>query len=248
MTSKMPRYVFLDAAFLRYCLDASFTVFVTRYGQQPISLGHAVVLLDNMFGYIQQSDIRFDTRFLTVGVDPQMTVERDAQIGFRQVRHIRPAQTRKGAEDEQVADQRVTRLLERPVDQEPNFFFGQKTPFGLLFGDAVRKKRIALQQAVIDGHVDNLTKRHHIRPDRVVAMVLFHFEEQLEVRDKCRGQLFQRDVADLVPLLDELREVFVNDAVFPIAAQAFEFAYLLLVILVMLTEYGEQRLIVHAQT
>ena len=87
-----------------------------------------------------------------------------------------------------------------------------------------------------------------IRPDRVIAVVLFHFEEQLEVGDECRGKLFERDVVDLVSLFDELREVFVNDAVFPIAAQTFEFADLRLVILVMLTEYGEQRLVIHAQS
>ena len=79
-------------------------------------------------------------------------------------------------------------------------------------------------------------------------MILFHSQEQLEVRDKCRRKFFKRNVADLVPLFDELREVFVNDAVFPIAAQAFEFADLLLVILVMLAEYGEQCLVVHTQT
>ena len=66
-----------------------------------------------------------------------------------------------------------------------------------------------------------------IRPDRVIAVVLFHFEEQLEVGDECRSKLFQRNTTGLVPLFDELREVFVNDAVFPIAAQAFEFADLL---------------------
>ena len=69
-------------------------------------------------------------------------------------------------------------------------------------------------------------------------MVLFHPQEQLEVGDESRSKLFERNVADLIPLFDELREVFVNDAVFPIAAQAFEFADLLLVILVMLAEYG----------
>lgn len=73
-----------------------------------------------------------------------------------------------------------------------------------------------------------------IRPDRVIAVVLFHFEEQLEVGDECRSKLFQRNIAGLVPLFDELREVFVNDAVFPIAAQTFEFTDL--------------RLVVHAQT
>ena len=73
-----------------------------------------------------------------------------------------------------------------------------------------------------------------IRPDRVIAVVLFHFEEQLEVGDECRSKLFQRNTTGLVPLFDELREVFVNDAVFPIAAQTFEFTDL--------------RLVVHAQT
>ena len=248
MAAHVPRYVLLDTASLRYGLNAVFTIIIAWNGQQLISLGHAVVLLDDMLGDIQQSDIRFDTRFLSVGVQPQMPVERGLQIRSGKVRHIRPTQSRKGAEDEQVADQRVTRLLKRPVDQEPDFVFGQEAPFGLLFGDAVREERVALQQAVIDGHIDNLPKRHHIRPDRVVAMVLFHSQEQLEVRDECRRKLFECDVADLIPLFDELREVFVHDAVFPIAAQAFEFADLLLIILVMLAEYGKQRLVVHAQT
>ena len=34
-----------------------------------------------------------------------------------------------------------------------------------------------LGTVVIDSHIDNLPKRHHIRPDRVVAVVLFHSQE-----------------------------------------------------------------------
>ena len=248
MAAHVPRYVFLDTASLRYGLNAVLAVIVTRNGQEPSVGCHIAVLFDDMLGDVQQPDIGFGARFLTVGIQPQMPVERGLQIRLGKVCHIRPAQSRKGAEDEQVANQRVTRLLERPVDQESDFIFGQKVPFGLLFRDVVREKRIALQQAVIDGHIDNLPKRHHIRPDRVVAVVLFHSQEQLEVRDECRSKLFERNVADLIPLFDELREVFVHDSVFPIAAQAFEFADLLLVILVMLAEYGEQRLVVHAQS
>ena len=70
-----------------------------------------------MSGEVQQPDIRFDSRFLPVRVDPQMTVERGAQIGFRQVRHIRLAQAHEGAEDEQVADQFIAFLFECAVDQ-----------------------------------------------------------------------------------------------------------------------------------
>lgn len=75
MASHVPRYVFLNTASLRYGLNAVLAVIVTRNGQQLISLGHAVVLLDDMLGNIQQSDIGFDTRFLTVGIQPQMPVE-----------------------------------------------------------------------------------------------------------------------------------------------------------------------------
>lgn len=118
-----------------------------------------------------------------------MAVERGLQVRFRKVRHIRPAQPRKGAEDEQVADHLVTFLFERTVDKELNLLFGQKAPLRFLFGDTVRKERIALQQSVIDGHIDDFPERHHIRPDRVVAMVLLRFEEQLEVGDERRSKL-----------------------------------------------------------
>lgn len=100
MSSDMPRYVFLDAASLRYGLNAVFTIIIAWNGQQFISLGYAVVFLDDMLGDIQQSDIRFDARFLTVGVQPQMPVERSLQVRLGKVRHIRPTQSRKGAEDE----------------------------------------------------------------------------------------------------------------------------------------------------
>ena len=72
----MPRYVLLDAASLCYDFNAVLAVCVTRHGQE-FSVGrHIAVLFDDMLGDIQQSDIRFDTRFLSVGIQPQMPVER----------------------------------------------------------------------------------------------------------------------------------------------------------------------------
>ncbi len=65
----------------------------------------------------------------------------------------------------------VAFLFECAVDQECDFLLGQKTPFGLLLRDAVREERVALQQTVIDGHIDYFPERHHIRPDRVVAVI-----------------------------------------------------------------------------
>ena len=100
MSSHVPRYVFLDTASLRYGLNAVFAVIVTRNGQEPSVGCHITVLFDDMLGNVQQSDVRFDTRFLTLGVQPQMPVERGLQVRLGKVRHIRPAQSRKGAEDE----------------------------------------------------------------------------------------------------------------------------------------------------
>lgn len=100
MSSLMPRDVFLNAASLRYDFNAVLAVIVTRNGQEPSVGCRIAVLFDDMLGDVQQPDIGFDARFLTVGVQPQMPVERGLQIRLGKVRHIRPTQSRKGAEDE----------------------------------------------------------------------------------------------------------------------------------------------------
>ena len=52
MSSHVPRDVFLDAAFLRYGLNAVLTIIVAWNGQE-FSVGrHIAVLLDDMFGDI----------------------------------------------------------------------------------------------------------------------------------------------------------------------------------------------------
>lgn len=116
MPSGVPRDVFLDIASLRYGLNAVLTIIVAWNGKE-LSVGrHIAVLLDNMLGDVQQPDIGFDTRFLTVGVQPQMPVERGLQIRSGEVRHIRPTQSRKGAEDEQITNQFIAFLLECAID------------------------------------------------------------------------------------------------------------------------------------
>ena len=50
----------------------------------------------------------------------------------------------------------------------------------------VCEERIALQQAVIVGYEDNLPQQYHVRLHCVVAVVLFDFEEQLEIGDERR--------------------------------------------------------------
>ena len=143
MPALMPRDVLFDTALLRYCFDAVLAVGVTGNWQQFVPFGHASYFSMMCLATSNNRIFVSTACFLAVRVDPQMPVERGAQVGFRQVRHIRPAQTRKGAEDEQIADQLVAFLFECAVDQECDFLLGQKTPFGLLLRDAVREERVA---------------------------------------------------------------------------------------------------------
>ncbi len=98
VVTHVARAVLFDTAFLRYCFDTVLAVGVIQTGRAACSLRSYLLFLDDMFGYIQQSDICFGSRFLTIGVQPQMLVERGLQVRFRKI--IRSAQTIEHAEDE----------------------------------------------------------------------------------------------------------------------------------------------------
>ena len=167
-------------------------------------------------------------------------------VFFREVRHVAPAQPREAAEDEEVAYQPVAFPLERAVNHLRDFLFRQVATLRFLLRDVVGVERVALQPAVVDGGEDDAAERHHVRPHGVGAMPFLHAEEQLEVRDEGGRKFFQGDVLHLVPCLDELRQMLVNHAVFPIAPLALHLAHQFGVVLVVLPEHGEQRLVVHA--
>lgn len=70
----------------------------------------------------------------------------------------------------------------------------------------------------------------------------------IQNRYESRNKLFEGYIAHLVTLFDKLFQMIIHDAVFPIAALAFDFTHLLGVILVMLAEHGEQCLVFHAHS
>ena len=178
-----------------------------------------------MLCHVQQADVRRHSRFLAARLYPQMPVKGNLQVLFREVRHVAPAQPRERAEDEQVAYQFKTFFLERAVYHLCDFLFRQVAPFRFLLRDVVGIERVTPKPSVVDGGEDDAPKRHHVRPNGVGAMPFLHPEEQLKVRDEGGGKLFQGDVLYLVPCLDELRQVLVNYAVFPIAPLAFHLAH-----------------------
>lgn len=200
-----------------------------------------------MPGYLQQADVGFHACLLPLGLYPQVSVKGGLQVLFREVVHVRPAQAGEGTEDEKVTDKLVAFLLERAVDKQGYFLFCQKSAFRLLFGDVVGIERVAGQPAVVDGGIDDAAEGHHVRPYGVGTVVLLRAEEQLEVRDERRGKLAQGDVAHLVALADELRQVVIDGAVLPVAALALHLAHHLGVVLVVLPEHGKQRLVVLSQ-
>ena len=243
----VPGDVLVDAAKFGHRLDAVLAVPITWDGQQPSVFCHTSVLLDDVPWYVEQADIRLHAGLLAVGLYPQMAVERGLQVLLRQVVHIPPAQSREAAEDEEVPDKFIAFLLESPVDECRNLLLGQEAALGLFLRDVVGIEGVTCQPAVVDGGEYDAAEGHHIRPHGVGAVVLLSAEEQLEVGDEGGCQLTQGDVAHLVALPDELRQVVIYHAVFPVAALAFHLAYLLRIVLVVLLEHGKQGLVVLPQ-
>lgn len=243
----VPGDVLVDAAKFGYRLDAVLAVPITWDGQQPSVFCHAAVLLDDVLGHVEQADVRLHASLLAVGLYPQVAVEGGLQVLFRQVVHVPPAQSREAAEDEEVPDKFIAFLLERAVDECRNLLLGQEATLGLFLRDVVGIEGVTRQPTVVDGGEDDAAERHHVRPHGVGAVVLLRAEEQLEVGDEGGCQLTQGDVAHLVALLDELRQVVIYHAVFPVAALALHLAYLLCIVLVVLLEHGQQGLVVLTQ-
>lgn len=96
----MPSYVLLYSAFFGYHFNAVLAVRIAGHGQQFVPFRHTFVFCNDTERDIQQPYITFDSRFLAVGLYPQMPVERGLQIRFGKVIHIHECQSRERAEDE----------------------------------------------------------------------------------------------------------------------------------------------------
>ena len=89
----MPRDVFVYPALSGYLFDAVFADIIAWDRQQFAVLGNAFVLVDDMLCHVQQADVRFHSRFLSACLYPQVPVEGNLQVLFREVRHVTPAQS-----------------------------------------------------------------------------------------------------------------------------------------------------------
>ena len=121
----MPGHVFVYPALSGYLFDAVFTDVIAWDRQQLAVFGNAFVFVDDVLRHVQQADVRFHSRFLAARLYPQMPVEGNLQVLFREVRHVTPAQTGEAAEDEEVAYQFIVLPLERAVYHLRDFLFRQ---------------------------------------------------------------------------------------------------------------------------
>ena len=103
MAADVPGDVFVYPALLGYFFDAVLTVGIAWDRQQLAVFGSPLVLVDDVLRHVQQADVRFHSRLLAARLYPQMPVEGNLQVFFREVRHVAPTQPREAAEDEEVA-------------------------------------------------------------------------------------------------------------------------------------------------
>ena len=137
MPTLVPGHVFVYPALSGYLFDAVFTDVIAWDRQQLAVFGNAFVFVDDVLRHVQQADVRFHSRFLAARLYPQMPVEGNLQVLFREVRHVTPAQTGEAAEDEEVPDKFIAFLLERAVDECRNLLLGQEATLGLFLRDVV---------------------------------------------------------------------------------------------------------------
>ena len=101
MSSLVPGDVFVYPALLGYFFDAVLTVGIAWDGQQFAVFGSPLVLVDDVLRHVQQADVRLHSRLLAARLYPQIPVEGNLQVFFREVRHVAPAQPREARKKHQ---------------------------------------------------------------------------------------------------------------------------------------------------
>ena len=115
--------------------------------------------------------------------------------------------------------------------------------------DFIITERVSCKPAVVNGDRHHCPERAGINPYGVVAAVLVRAEEHVEVSDESGGKLFQCDVAHMVPLVEKLFQMLVNDLILVQAFGGFHSCLdKFLVVLVVLLKYFQQRVLTVFQT
>lgn len=118
MSSHVPRNLLLYAAQLHYLFDGSQNRAVFGYGEYLAAFAHALVLLINHFGNVEQLNLRQDRRFLAGDMNPLVIVEIRADIVVREVIQFAIGQAREARKKHQSkGDGNKENQTERVVKQ-----------------------------------------------------------------------------------------------------------------------------------
>ena len=108
MSCHMPRNLLLYAAQLHYLFDGSENRAVFGHGEYLAAFAHALVLLINHLGNVEQLNLRQDRRFLAGDMNPLVVVEIRTDIIVREIIQFAIGQARKRIENYQCSQKRNT--------------------------------------------------------------------------------------------------------------------------------------------
>ena len=131
-------------------MQNSFAGCISRYGKDASVVAQTFVFLHDLKGNVKQTDIRFHAGLLPVGVYPHAVVERVGHDVFiPEVLQVDIGQSRKGAEKEQIVDERPFEVHLRGIDKQPEFLLGEEALFCFFFRYTAVREWVAHQPAVL---------------------------------------------------------------------------------------------------
>ena len=94
---RVPRNVIgntsFDSALLGYIFEFLIARTIARIFENVVIPAHTLILLNDAFGNIEQSDIGFGICFLSSGDNPQIAIEECLQVVIGEILHIRICQS-----------------------------------------------------------------------------------------------------------------------------------------------------------
>ena len=216
---------------------------ITQYRQQSTVGQRSFVFLQKHFRYFQQRHVYRRLRLMSVRHDPQLAVERGADIFLGQIPYVDIGQSRKAREDKYVTHLFQPYARHLLLKNALQFFFGQIAAVYFLQPDAIVGERIVEDPAVVlrldDNHAERLQKLGRC----ILTALLFRPQILFEAHKKRMRYFFQCHIFHPIFRLNELFHSSEAAVVFAISGRTLADAYQLLYIFVMSAECSQQRLL-----
>lgn len=155
------------------------------------------------FGYRKEFNTELCTRLLPLVDDPMIPVVVRMDVRMGKFHHVCMAQTRKGAENEDIPVDARSVVGKFDVHHGLQFRSGQITSFGVFGPDMESCKRIDENPPVLIRRIGHQTQFLDPGTDRSGSKTFYRGEVNDELFDKIPIQLFERNVLDVVFVFEE---------------------------------------------